>query len=246
MVDAQYFDAWFADLERHPARDRIVGRALGLPPGLQTDGVLTWSAMPRVAAALGLAPGDTLVDLACGRGAWGVELAAAAGARLVGVDFSAVALDVARRRAASRGVEATFVLGSLDATGLADGSASAAVCVDSMQFAPPDAGLAELRRVVAPGGPVVLTGWAARDLDDELVPERLRRDVCGGLVAAGFSAVVEHEEPAWRAVERVVWDTAVAAPADPADPALSSMQAEAQGALQLFDRLRRLWWVARA
>src|SRR5690348_12769305 len=118
MPDADYFDTWYTNIGRHPTRDRIQADALGLPPGVETDGVLTWSAVPDVATALALRPGDTLLDLACGRGAWGVELAARAGTPLVGVDFSRVALDVAVRRAADRGVDARFVVGSLTATGL--------------------------------------------------------------------------------------------------------------------------------
>lgn len=248
MLDAEYFDSWFAANERHPARDRIAAQALGLPDGVQTDGVLTWSAVPDVAEALDLRPGGTLVDLACGRGAWGVELAARSGATLVGVDFSRVALDVAARRAATRGVEATFVAGSLSATGLAGASADAVVCIDSMQFADPlAAGLAEVRRILRPGGVAVLTGWAARDLGDEQVPARLRQDVRAALLAAGFGDVAEHDEEArWRPAERAMWEAAVAHPADPDDPALVSLQAEGRGSLAMFDRLSRLRWVARA
>jgi len=247
VPDAEYFDSWYAAIERFPARDRIQAQALGLPPGVETDGVLTWSALPAVTDALALRPGGTLLDLACGRGAWGVELAARTGAHLVGVDFSRVALDVATRRAAGRGVDATYVVGSLTATGLPDASVDAAVCVDSVQFAEPlRAGAAELRRVVAPGGTVVLTGWAARDRDDERVPPRLRQDVPAALVAAGFSDVVEHDETAWRPAERSMWEAAVAHPEDPADPALVSMQAEGHRVLATFDLIRRLRWTARA
>jgi ubiquinone/menaquinone biosynthesis C-methylase UbiE len=247
MPDADYFDTWYTNIARFPTRDRIQADALGLPPGVETDGVLTWTAVPTVADALALHPGDTLLDLACGRGAWGVELAARAGAALVGVDFSRVALDVAARRAAGRGVGARFVVGSLTATGLPDASVTAAVCVDSVQFAEPlAAGLAEVRRVVAPGGAVLLTGWAARDLDDERVPPRLRQDVRASLVAAGFTEVVEHEQPGWRAVERTMWEAAVAHADDPADPALVSMRAEGRRSLATFDLVRRLCWTGRA
>ncbi|MBO9556476.1 MAG: hypothetical protein J7523_18015, partial [Cellulomonas sp.] len=118
---------------------------------------------------------------------------------------------------------------------------------DSVQFADPlAAGAAELRRVVAPGGAVVLTGWAARDRDDDRVPARLRQDVLAALVAAGFSDVVEHEEAVWRPAERAMWEAAVAHAEDPADPALVSMQSEGRRVLATFDLIRRLRWTARA
>ncbi|MGY4645054.1 ubiquinone/menaquinone biosynthesis C-methylase UbiE [Cellulomonas sp. URHB0016] len=163
------------------------------------------------------------------------------------MDFSRVALSVASRRAADRGVAARFVLGGLDATGLPDASVTAAVSVDSVQFAEPlSAGLAELRRVVAPGGRMVLTGWVAHDLDDERVSPRLRQDVRAELVATGFTDVVERDEPGWRRFEQAMWQAAAAHPEDPADPALVSMQGEARRSLDVFDRIRRSWWVARA
>jgi cyclopropane fatty-acyl-phospholipid synthase-like methyltransferase len=37
-----------------------------------------------------------LLDLACGRGGYGIEVARRAGARLLSVDFSSVALEQAR------------------------------------------------------------------------------------------------------------------------------------------------------
>jgi SAM-dependent methyltransferase len=59
----------------------------------------------HVARALGLSPGETLVDLGCGRGGPGLWLARRAGASLVGVDFSAVAVGQASRRAGPFGLQ---------------------------------------------------------------------------------------------------------------------------------------------
>ena len=107
---------------------------------------------------LRLAPGGTLLDLACGRGDYGIEIAARADVRLIGVDFSAVAVKQARQRAARLATSAEFRVGLLDATGLEDGSVDAVLCIDSIQFAiDPPAAYAEMRRVLAPGR------WPDRD-----------------------------------------------------------------------------------
>jgi SAM-dependent methyltransferase len=68
-----------------------------------------WSAKPNrflVAEVEGLAPGRAL-DLACGEGQNAIWLAEA-GWRVVGVDYSSVAIAKARARAARDGVDATF------------------------------------------------------------------------------------------------------------------------------------------
>jgi len=57
-----------------------------------------------------LAPGQTLVDLGCGRGGPGLWLAREAGALLIGVDFSPVAADQATHRAVLFGLTGPLVL----------------------------------------------------------------------------------------------------------------------------------------
>jgi predicted TPR repeat methyltransferase len=75
-------------------------RHLGLPPHLLSTSLLGGQGIAEVVEALHLSPGSTLLDLACGRGGYGLEIAARAGGRLVGVDFSAEA--VCLRPAAGR------------------------------------------------------------------------------------------------------------------------------------------------
>jgi SAM-dependent methyltransferase len=183
---AEYFDGWYADMTGSPIKDEIQQRHLGLPPRLLSTSLLGWDGIAEATAGLRLFPGDTLVDLACGRGGYGLEIAARTGARLVGVDFSAEAVRQAREQARRLGAEADFRIGDLTATGLDAGSADAVLCVDAIHFAPqPDAAYGEIRRVLAPGGRAVLTCWEPLNWDDERLPERLRRVELGaGLTAA--------------------------------------------------------------
>ena len=95
---AQYFDTWFASMARSPAVDEIQQLHLGLPPGLLSTSLLTWEGIAEVTGALRLSPGALPLDLACGRGGYGLEVAARTGARLAGVDFSAEAIHQARGR----------------------------------------------------------------------------------------------------------------------------------------------------
>jgi SAM-dependent methyltransferase len=242
--DAAYFDQWYSSLAVSPAHSEIARRTLGLPAELESTSLLSWDGIGDVVAALELRTGDTLVDLACGRGGYGLEVARRTGARLIGIDFSAVAVGIARDRAGADGAE--FRVGDLTATGLPDASVDAIMCVDAMQFAEPyRAGPAECRRILKPGGRLVLTGWQADDLDDETIPARLRQDIAAELRAAGFTDVDVRHMATWRAAERAHWAAATAL--DPGDdPALQSLHREAQQVRPWLDRSRRVLAQGRA
>ena len=244
---AEYFDHWYADMTGSPVKDEIQQRHLGLPPHLLSTSLLGWEGIAEAVAALRLSPGDTLVDLACGRGGYGLEIAGRTGARLVGVDFSAEAVRQAREQARRLDVAADFRVGDLAATGLDTGSARAVLCVDAIQFAPqPEAAFGEIRRVLAAGGRAVLTSWEAYERNDERVPARLRRvDLRAGLAGAGFADVEVGDRPGWRARERAMWEEAAAL--DPGDdPALRSFHDEGVRSLVMFDLVSRVMATATA
>ncbi|MGI5240582.1 class I SAM-dependent methyltransferase [Dactylosporangium sp. CA-139066] len=247
-LDAAYFDQWYADMDTSPARDAVIARAMGLPPQLRDAGTLTWGGVGEVAEALRLGPGAALLDIACGRGGYGIEVALRTGARLTGVDFSAVALERARLTAAERlpAGQAEFRVGTLTGTGLPGGAADGLMCIDAVQFAePPLAALHEFRRLLAPGGRLALTCWEPADRADKSVLPRIRGvDLRRDLPAAGFLDVEVHDRPDWRAAERGLWEAALAAPDD--DPAVRSMQAEGRRTLETFDTLRRVYATATA
>jgi SAM-dependent methyltransferase len=244
---AQYFDGWYADMAQAPVKDEIERRHLGLPSHMQSTSLLTWDGLAEVVEALRLSPDGTLLDLACGRGSYGLEITGRTGARLVGVDFSAEALRQGRELARQLNRTADFRVGDLAATGLDTASVSAVLCVDAIQFAePPDAAYGEVRRVLAPGGRAVLTCWEALDRDDEGVSRRLRRvDLGAGLTVAGFANVEVRDRPGWRAAERAMWEEAAAL--DPGDdPALQSFHDEGVRSLATFGLVRRVLAIATA
>jgi SAM-dependent methyltransferase len=238
---AEYFDGWYADMPGSPVKDEIQQRHLGLPAHLLSTSLLGWDGIAEAAAGLRLYPGGTLVDLACGRGGYGLEIAARTGARLIGVDFSAEAVRQAREQARRLGITADFRIGDLAATGLDAGSADAVLCVDAIHFAPqPDAAYCEIRRILTSGGRAVLTNWEPLEWDDQRLPGRLRRvDLGAGLTVAGFEAVEVRDRPGWRASERAMWQEAAAL--DPGDdPALRSFHDEGVRSLEIFGLVRRV------
>ncbi len=238
---AAYFDGWYADMASTPAKDEIMQRHLGLPPDLVTTSTIPWEAIAEIETGLHLDPGDTLLDLACGRGGIGLELAARTGARVIGVDLSAEAVRQARDTARRLNCAGDFLIGELTATGLDADTVDAVLCIDSIQFAdPPEAAYREIRRVLVPGGRVVLTSWEPRAVGDAGLPARLRAvDLAAGLTSAGFEDIQVREQPIWRSTEHAMWQEAAAL--DPGDnAALRSFHDEGVQSLETFDRLRRV------
>jgi len=97
-------------------------------------------------------PGNAVLDIACGTGDM-CELAALAGARVVGLDFAAEMLAVAHRR----GVNASLLRASATAIPMADESVQAVTCAFALRnFVAIPPVLEEAARVLAPGGRVAL------------------------------------------------------------------------------------------
>jgi SAM-dependent methyltransferase len=244
---AEYFDHWYADMTLSPVKDEIQQRHLGLPPHLLSTSLLGWEGIAEAVTVLRLPGGATLVDLACGRGGYGLEIAKRTGARLIGIDFSAEAVRQATEHARRLGTVAEFRVGDLASTGLEAGTANGVLCVDAIQFAPqPQAAYREIRRILAPGGRAVLTCWEPREPGDERLPARLRHvGLAAGLTGAGFGDVEVHDRPAWRDAEYSMW--AEAAALDPGDdPALISFRNEALRSPMVIERTRRVMATATA
>ena len=99
-----------------------------------------------------IGPGDLVLDVACGTGDLS-EMAAARGARVVGVDVAREMLRGAQRR----GVPAGLARADVESLPLADGAAAAVVCGFALRNFPalPPA-LAEMARVLRPGARLVV------------------------------------------------------------------------------------------
>ena len=103
--------------------------------------------------ALGVGPGDRLLDVACGSGL-AVELAAARGAICAGLDASPRLIAVAR----DRSPHADLQVGDMHALPWADGSFDVVTSFRGIWGTTP-AALTEALRVLRPGGRIGLTVW---------------------------------------------------------------------------------------
>jgi ubiquinone/menaquinone biosynthesis C-methylase UbiE len=239
---AAYFDQAFS-ADAASARVRRVWElaAPDLPPEVEPFSFVSAGLLRHVAQALDLSPRQALVDLGCGRGGPGLWLAREADVSLVGVDFSPVAIDQATHRAALFGLagRARFAVGDLTCTGLPDASADAAVSIDALQYAAGPAA-AEVRRVLRPGGRLVLTSWQPKVPDDARLPVRLRINWPQLLHSAGFADIEMEDRPEWHdlftRILRIALDLG-----DPGDDArLAELQDEARQILPVADLMHRV------
>jgi SAM-dependent methyltransferase len=105
--------------------------------------------------AIGAGAGMRLLDVGCGAGG-ALALAAQRGAEPAGLDATPELLEIARERVP----EADLREGDLEELPWEDGSFHAVTGFNSFQFAgDPVRALSEARRVVRPGGPIVMATW---------------------------------------------------------------------------------------
>jgi ubiquinone/menaquinone biosynthesis C-methylase UbiE len=153
-----------------------------------------------VADLAGVGPGDHVVDVGCGPGV-AVREAIRRGARATGVDPAPVMLRLARRQRGNG--DAAWLDGSAEAVPVADGEATVVWSIASVHhWADIDAGLAEVRRVLAPGGRFLAvertvrpgaTGHGSHGWNEDQVEA-----FAAACTAAGFIEVVAERHPGKR------------------------------------------------
>jgi SAM-dependent methyltransferase len=170
-------------------------------------------------AAAELAPGDQVLDVACGSGGVTVRIAAAVAPDgcVVATDLSPVMAAATAARAEQEGVGGIVTARCCDAEGLApltatgdDGPFDVAVCNLGLMYVPdPIRALREIHRFVRPGARVVASVWGERErcawadlfgivdarVDSDVCPRFFALGVPGALTAAlthaGFADVEE-------------------------------------------------------
>jgi SAM-dependent methyltransferase len=161
-----------------------------------------------VRAALGASPGERILDVGCGPGFYCAELLDDVGSdgKVVGVDSSPQMLALAARRCEGHD---NIEFHEADATSLPVENAGfdGAVCVQVLEYVSDvSAGLAELHRVLRPGGRVVVwdvdwatVSWHSADharmervliaWDEHLAYPSLPRTLAPAMRSAGFEQV---------------------------------------------------------
>jgi SAM-dependent methyltransferase len=145
-----------------------------------------------------LAPGERVLDVACGTGIVALEAArrVGPGGQVLGVDLSGRMVEAAQRLARAQGLgHAAFARMDAQALQLRDAGGDdgfdAALCALGLMYAPdPAAALGEMHRVIRPGGRVAVAVWGARERCGwaplfGIVDDEVRSEVCPLFFALG-------------------------------------------------------------
>jgi SAM-dependent methyltransferase len=206
--------------------------------------------------------GERVLDLGCGTGNAAL-LAAARGARVTGVDPAARLLEVARARATDEGLEIAFAAGEAAAIPIEPGAIDVVLSVFGVIFAP-DAGAAaaEMARVVAPRGRIVLSAWLRGGAVAEVVGMARKtamaalgappapagfdwhdQDALSGLLAPhGFGVELERHDHTFTApsIEQYLQAELVDHPISSASRAMLEAQGKGDVQAQIVERAREM------
>jgi glycine/sarcosine N-methyltransferase len=177
--------------------DSLADTYHALYPDWRGESTAQAEALDRLLRRWHRGPAD-VADVACGIGTQLIGLAGL-GHRMIGSDLSAGAVRRARRECAAAGVDAALLVGDMRALPLSDACADAVLCADNALphlLADGDvvAALAEMNRVLRPGGTVIVT---TRDYDSILAdpPASTLPQVFG----SAENRVISFQLWAWRA-----------------------------------------------
>ena len=153
-VRARAFDGWAAEYDRYRP---------GYPPAL----------FDLVADRLALSTDAAIVDLGAGTGQV-ARAAAARGWRVTAVEPGEPMLAILRERAAREGLAVEVVVATAERTGLPDAAFDAAFAGEAYHWFDAPAALAEMARIVRPGGGIAFF-WNVVDAERSALVESERR-----------------------------------------------------------------------
>jgi SAM-dependent methyltransferase len=156
------YDRLFAGYAKSPTLRKIWRDAYGndFPESVEPLSYVTLTDLCRIAAALGVGPDATLVDLGSGSGGPSLWVARQTGAQVVGIDVSTIGVAQANARAQAEGVadRVRFHVSDIATLPLPAASVDAAMSVDMLVFVPDiDAVMAEVARILRPGARFAFT-----------------------------------------------------------------------------------------
>ncbi|MBS0191157.1 MAG: bifunctional demethylmenaquinone methyltransferase/2-methoxy-6-polyprenyl-1,4-benzoquinol methylase UbiE [Phycisphaerales bacterium] len=156
--------------------------------------------------AAGVRPGEKVLDVACGTGDLTQEFARSAAGSVLGVDFTGAMLDVARQKqtrlSPQQSSKIQYAQGDATALNLPDESFDVlSIAFGIRNVSSPDKALAEFRRVLRPGGRLVILEF---DRPSWFPMRQLNDFYCGWVMPRTASLIARDRSGAYRYLPKSV------------------------------------------
>lgn len=194
-----YYQRYYQFDGRSQWMERIWREAFGdaFPEGLDHYGYVTKHDLASISDRLHCPAGSTLLDMGCGKGGPGLQLASQKGLRLIGMDIVPEAVAQANAFQAKFELEysAHFMVGDFYQIPLPDDSVDAVVSIDSLWAVPNKIqALTMMKRVMKPGASFVFTHW-----------DLLSTDPVALLELSGLKFIHREETAGWKDYQHRVY-----------------------------------------
>lgn len=207
VPDAKQFDVGFQALRASPEVQQLWGRGRDPDLGIRIDpySFVTQECIEEIVEIMRQRPDshgpNIMMDLGCGSAGPGLEIAARCGFPFFGLDFSQMALNLAKDKAQKQFSdvrEVSLVLADMHEIPIRSASITNAICLDALTYSTrPQVVVSEVFRILIPGGHFAFSTWQAVDATDVRLPPRLRADYSAILRFAGFVKINCHDRPDW-------------------------------------------------
>jgi len=199
-VNAFYYQHYYQFKGRSQWMEKIWSEAFGehYPPGLEHYGYVTQTDLDTIAAMLPCVPGDSILDIGCGKGGPGIKIAQARQLQLNGIDIVAEAVEQAKEFVKGFDLEhpVQFLHGQFYSIPFDDAVFDAVISIDSIWAATDKLqALTEVKRVMKPGTQFIFTHWDLVNVESIPIFEE-----------SGLKFVSRSETPHWKEFQRKVYE----------------------------------------
>lgn len=152
QTDAMYafYRDYYAAIAASPVYGEFCERVFGANYG--QHGFADMAAVDRLMLAGGLDDRERILELGCGNGGIAAYVADQCGGAVTGIDYAPEAIRQAQARTAQLPDRLRFEVADIASPPFIDGSFTTVIAIDTLYFTDLDTTLAEIRRVLAPGG----------------------------------------------------------------------------------------------
>ncbi|MFW9829198.1 MAG: class I SAM-dependent methyltransferase [Candidatus Thorarchaeota archaeon] len=171
------------------------------PEDANPDSFITLTDLRTIAKKLNVGPGNTFIDLGCGRGGPGLWIARETGANYIGIDLTESAINEAKNRSLNYDIKGScdFQVGNIYSLNFLNNNFDGAISIDVISFIPdPRTAIEEISRILCSNSHFIFTSW-------ENKKSSIIKDYRPYLRDAGFEIKTYIETPDWKQRQREVY-----------------------------------------